>query len=114
MFGGMGMDMNMGFGSSMFGGLHSTMGSDRGGGSGFVMSSSSSSFGGGGGGYSESISSSTVIRNGQRVTRTTRTVRHADGRVETSTTEDSGEAAGGILGNERGGRGGHSLRLGQW
>ena len=57
MFGG------MGFGGSMFGDLHDMMGASSGGGSSFVMSSSSS-FGGGGGGRSESVSTSTVVRNG--------------------------------------------------
>ncbi len=118
MFGGMGMGMgfgddDMGFGSSMFGDLHSMM--RQGGGSSFTMSSSSS-FGGGGGGHSESVSSSTVIRNGKSVTRTTRTIRHADGRVETHTTEEEGDARSGFLQDGRGSarRSGRTLQLGHW
>ena len=50
--------------------------------SGGMMSSStmSSSMGSMGGGTSRSTSTSTVIQNGRRVTRTTTTIRHADGR----------------------------------
>ena len=72
--------------------------------------------GGGGGGMpmgaSRSTSSSTVVVNGRRVTRTTTTVRHPDGRVETSTDEqvEDGVAPGGSFGSmgfgRRGGGGG--------
>ena len=37
-----------------------------------------------------SVSTTTVIRNGKRVTKTTKTVRHSDGRVETTTEESGG------------------------
>lgn len=53
-------------------------------GGGFASSSMSSISGGGGGGVSRSVSTSTTIRNGKRVTRKTTTVRHADGSVETN------------------------------
>lgn len=89
--------------AGMFGGMFSSM---FGGGFGFgagpladgaggfsSYSSSSSSFGGGG--TSTSVQSTTTIENGQRVTRTTRTVRHADGRVETSTEEHVEDVGGG-------------------
>lgn len=67
------------FGDSMFGG---------GGGGGMMsgathMTSSSFSSMGAGPGQSVSTSTQVSIRNGQKVTRTTKTIRHADGRVET-------------------------------
>lgn len=52
---------------------------------------------------------STVIQNGKRVTRTTRTVRHADGRVETNTeesVEEGGNLGGGFFVGGGGGGGG--------
>mmetsp|Transcript_5536 Transcript_5536/g.6892 ORF Transcript_5536/g.6892 Transcript_5536/m.6892 type:complete len:285 (+) Transcript_5536:88-942(+) len=65
---------NQGFGNH--GGMMSMMSS----------SSSSSSSSGGGGGVSKSVSSSSYRNeHGQTVTKTTTTIRHADGRVETST-----------------------------
>lgn len=59
-------------------------------------SSSSWSSAGGGGGVGSSVQTVTTIENGRRVTKTTKTVRHADGRVETST--DSHEDDVGALG----------------
>mmetsp|Transcript_13661 Transcript_13661/g.43660 ORF Transcript_13661/g.43660 Transcript_13661/m.43660 type:complete len:253 (-) Transcript_13661:40-798(-) len=70
-FGGFESMDNM-FGSD-FGGAHAT------------FSSFSSS--GGMGGTSRSVRTSTTIENGVKVTRTTTTIRHADGREETSTEE---------------------------
>ena len=71
-----------------------------------------------GGGLSEG-ETTTVVRNGRRVSRTTRTVRHADGRVETTTEETEGAATGtdalsfggggGLLGG-----GGAFASLGDW
>mmetsp|Transcript_21170 Transcript_21170/g.74661 ORF Transcript_21170/g.74661 Transcript_21170/m.74661 type:complete len:401 (-) Transcript_21170:83-1285(-) len=82
-FGGMGMGMGMGG----FGGF----GDDFGGG-GFVTSTSSFSSSGGGGGVSRSVSESSHMEGGVRVTVRKETVRHADGRVETKTetTHDDG------------------------
>ncbi len=91
-----------GFGS-MGGGFESMM---RGGGSSMTFSSMSSM--GGGGGVSRSTSSQTVIQNGQRVTRTTTTIRHADGRVETTTDESVGSSSDGANNNRLGGDGGRS------
>lgn len=71
-----------------------------------TMSFSSTSFGGSGPG--ESIQQETVIENGKKVTRTKRTVRHADGRVETFTDEQTGDAK---LGDGRSRRD-PSLRIG--
>ena len=53
--------------------------------------SSSSSFmsRGGSGSFSMSSSSSSTIRNGKRVTRTEKSVRHADGRVESTIIEET-------------------------
>mmetsp|Transcript_34307 Transcript_34307/g.110169 ORF Transcript_34307/g.110169 Transcript_34307/m.110169 type:complete len:202 (-) Transcript_34307:370-975(-) len=45
-----------------------------------------------GGGVGTSISTTTVVTNGKRVTKTTKTTRHADGRVETTTEESGGDA----------------------
>mmetsp|Transcript_3662 Transcript_3662/g.6217 ORF Transcript_3662/g.6217 Transcript_3662/m.6217 type:complete len:237 (+) Transcript_3662:53-763(+) len=78
------------FGGSPFGGgsmFESMMGGMGMGGMQNFSSMSTSSMGGMGGGVSRSTSTSTVIQNGRRVTRTTTTIRHADGRVETSTDE---------------------------
>jgi DnaJ family protein B protein 6 len=76
MFGGFGLGGSL-FDDSMF--------------SGAGMASSLSSFSsnsfGGSGGTSTSVSTHTVIENGRRVTKTSRTVRHADGRVETTSDE---------------------------
>ena len=59
----------------------------------FSSSSSSSSSFGGGGGTSKSVSSSSFIdASGRRVTKTTTTIRHPDGRVETNTTTDGDES----------------------
>ena len=83
------------FGGSPFG-LLSSMMSDMGnpqavGPGGWSSSSSFSSFssfgGGAGGATGRSVSSTTTIENGERVTRTTTTIRHADGRVETNSDE---------------------------
>ena len=68
-----------------------------------MMSSMMADMGGMGGGMSTSTSTSTTIINGRRVTRTTKTVRHPDGRVETSTDErveegGSGGPGSGFLG----------------
>lgn len=46
------------------------------------------------GSISTSTSTSTVVVNGVRTTRTTRIVRHADGRVETQTSESTDEVPG--------------------
>lgn len=79
---------------SMMGGM---MGGHAGGMGNFTSSVSSSSMMGGmmGGGTSRSTSTSTVIQNGRRVTRTTTTIRHPDGRVETSTDEQVEEGGPG-------------------
>ena len=64
----------------------------------------------GGGGVSRSTSSQTVVVNGQRLTRTTTRIRHADGREETFTDEHKddgfpGDAFGTLGGGGGGGRG---------
>lgn len=80
-----------GGGSGLFGGFPS--------GSGMCSSSSFfSSSGSFGGGSSTSVRSVTTIENGQRVTRTTRTIVHADGREETTTEEHVDPVAGGSSG----------------
>ena len=94
-FGGMGMGMggmmqNMMQGGGMGGMMQQMM--QGGGMQGSSMSFSSSSMGGMGGGVSTSTQTETVIENGRRVTRTTTTVRHADGRVETQTQVNEGDA----------------------
>jgi DnaJ family protein B protein 6 len=67
---------------------------------------------GGGGGVGKSTSTRTVMINGRRATRTTTTIRHADGREETFTDEhvDEGFPEGGAgpraLGGDRRGAGG--------
>mmetsp|Transcript_27887 Transcript_27887/g.65009 ORF Transcript_27887/g.65009 Transcript_27887/m.65009 type:complete len:128 (+) Transcript_27887:1-384(+) len=68
-----------------------------GGGGGGFSSFSSMSTGGGGGGVMTSTSTSTRIVNGKRVTVTEKTVRKADGTVETTRSESTsdGNAAGG-------------------
>ena len=55
-------------------------------------------------------------RNGRRVSRTTRTTRHADGRVETTTEETEGAATGAdaLTFGDVGGRGGAFASLGDW
>jgi len=75
----------------MFSSMNSSGGSFGSGGFSTISSSSSSSFSGGGG-VSKSVSSTTTIENGRRVTKTTTTVRHADGRVETTSNEQTGTA----------------------
>ncbi|KAJ8611493.1 hypothetical protein CTAYLR_010477 [Chrysophaeum taylorii] len=77
------------FGGSPFGAAfgRDPFGDPFGGGSAFSMSSSF----GGPGMMSTSTSTTTVIKNGKRVTKTTKTVRHPDGRVETETHEDTGD-----------------------
>jgi len=86
------------FGDDFFGG----MGGGGGGGARFSSFSSSSNMGGGG--YSESVSTSTRIVNGKRVTVTEKTVRKPDGTVETTRSESTDDAAasggmgGGMLG----------------
>ena len=89
MFGG---GFGMGGGGSPFDSMFQQMaggGGPMGGMSSNFTSMSSTMMGGGmgGGGVSRSTSTSTVIQNGRRVTKTTTTIRHADGRVETSTDE---------------------------
>lgn len=81
-----------------FGGMSSLAMGGAGGRSSSMNFSSSSSFGGSGGGVSRSMSSSTVIRNGRSVTRTTTTITHADGSQTTETREsvdDGGLGHGG-------------------
>lgn len=83
-----------------FGGGFGSMGFDDdddlfagfGGGMGMTTSQgfSSSSFGGGGG-MSTSTRTVTTIVNGQRVTKTEKTIRYPDGRVETTTEESTGD-----------------------
>lgn len=74
LFGGGFDDFFSGFGDMGMGGMGGMGGAT-------YSSFSSSSFGGGG--VSKSVSSTTQIVNGQRVTKTTTTIRHPDGRVET-------------------------------
>lgn len=64
-----------------------------GGGGGSFMSSSSSSFGGGGG-ISRSMSTSTRIVNGRRVTVTEEVITHPDGRVERNVTQEEDDGSG--------------------
>ena len=78
----------------------------------FTADASFGGFGGGvGGGVSRSTSSQTVVINGQRLTRTTTRIRHADGREETFTDEhkDDGFPGNGFgaLGGGGGGGGDH-------
>lgn len=88
-----GMPMPRGFGGGFgfdaddfFSGFGDMQGSSQ--------SFSSSSFGGsGGGGMSTSTRSVTTIVNGQRVTKTEKTIRYPDGRVETTTEETTGDEA---------------------
>jgi DnaJ family protein B protein 6 len=82
----------------------------------FTADASFGGFGGGvGGGVSRSTSSQTVVINGQRLTRTTTRIRHADGREETFTDEhkDDGFPGNGFgaLGGGGGGGGGDYQRL---
>ncbi|CAD7959478.1 unnamed protein product [Amoebophrya sp. A25] len=98
-FGGMGQQMDP-FGGSFFGGNDSFFGGGGGGsfssqsfssngfGGGTVFSSMSSSSGGGFGGTSSSTSSSTRTVNGVTVRTTRKSIRHGDGRVEESVTEE--------------------------
>lgn len=96
------------FGSPFFGGspfglmssLMGDMGNPQAVGPGGWSSSSSfssfSSFGGGAGGATgRSVSTTTTIENGERVTRTTTAIRHADGRVETNSDEQRQPVGGG-------------------
>ena len=97
----------------MGGGFGDEMGMGGGGGQmTSFSSSSSSSFGGGGGGSSKSVSTSSYIdASGRRVTKTTTTVRHADGRVETNTTTEGDESLVDRLPqSSSSGRGGYSSR----
>lgn len=86
------------FGGSLFnafgnmGGGFTTAFSSGGGGGSF-MSSSSSSFGGGGG-ISRSMSTSTRIVNGRRVTVTEEVITHPDGRVERNVTQEEDDGSG--------------------
>eukprot|EP00747_Dinoflagellata_sp_TGD_P170151 gnl/TRDRNA2_/TRDRNA2_200997_c0_seq1.p1 gnl/TRDRNA2_/TRDRNA2_200997_c0~~gnl/TRDRNA2_/TRDRNA2_200997_c0_seq1.p1 ORF type:complete len:275 (+),score=74.76 gnl/TRDRNA2_/TRDRNA2_200997_c0_seq1:67-891(+) len=86
-----------GFGQGMGGGSSMSFSTSMGGGGGgnVTFSSFSSSSGFGGGGVSSSTTTTTRIVNGQRVTVTEKTVRKADGTVETSRTESSGSGGGG-------------------
>lgn len=92
-----------GFGSSLFGNhfasmdrmfesMHSMDGGSFGSSSSFSSMSSSNSGGMRGGGTSKSVSTRTVIENGKKVTKTTTTIRHADGRVETNSHENIEDA----------------------
>lgn len=86
-----------GFGDG-FGGfqrMDNTFGADFGG-SHATFATFSSSSGGGAGGVSRSVRTSTTIENGVKVTRTTTTIRHADGREET--TVGGGKGRGGLAG----------------
>mmetsp|Transcript_4536 Transcript_4536/g.14189 ORF Transcript_4536/g.14189 Transcript_4536/m.14189 type:complete len:195 (-) Transcript_4536:980-1564(-) len=67
-------------------------------------------FPGGGHAVGTSISTTTTFVNGKRTTKTTKTVRHADGRVETSTQSSNGDADHFI---SSAGSGGRSTRFGQ-
>mmetsp|Transcript_105783 Transcript_105783/g.183882 ORF Transcript_105783/g.183882 Transcript_105783/m.183882 type:complete len:281 (-) Transcript_105783:105-947(-) len=82
-----------------FGGMHGgtsfTSSVQTGGRGGTVTSSFSSSSMGGGGGVSTSTSTVTKVVNGKRVTVTEKTVRRADGTVETTRTESEGGGGGG-------------------
>jgi len=91
-----------GFGN--FGGFGDFGGMGGGGQAGGSFTSFSSSNSTGGGGVGRSVSSQTVIVNGQRVTKTTTTVRHADGTVETNTEEhrDGESQQGGYLRGNQG------------
>jgi len=74
-------------------------GGGGGGAGGFTaFSSSSSSFGGGGGGVSMSTSSTTKTVNGKRVTVTEKSVRKADGTVETTRSESTADGPNASLG----------------
>eukprot|EP01138_Halocafeteria_seosinensis_P002588 gb/GECG01002646.1/.p1 GENE.gb/GECG01002646.1/~~gb/GECG01002646.1/.p1 ORF type:complete len:243 (+),score=48.14 gb/GECG01002646.1/:1-729(+) len=97
--------------ASMFGGggdpFDDFFGGGFGGGA-TTMSFTSTSFGGSGPG--ESIQQETVIENGKKVTRTKRTVRHEDGRVETFTDQQTGDASSRLGDRESGS--GSSRRIG--
>lgn len=112
--GGFGMRMGMGMGPSLFDRMASMHGSDMGGGGGaFSRSFSSSSTTMHGSGRSgKSVSTSTFIdSSGRRCTKTTTTVYHPDGSVETHSEESSDEApSSGRLGF--GGSGGASSASG--
>jgi len=79
-FGGMG---GMGFDDDFF---------KQGGGTSFSSFSSTSTGGGGGGVVSSSTKTTTKMVNGQRVSVTEKTIRRADGTVETTRTESSGNS----------------------
>jgi len=81
-------------GSSMFDDPFFTDGFGGGAGSSSFMSTSMSSGGGGGGAVSTSKSTTTKIVNGQRVTVTETKIRKADGTVEVSRSESTGNAGG--------------------
>mmetsp|Transcript_37647 Transcript_37647/g.58770 ORF Transcript_37647/g.58770 Transcript_37647/m.58770 type:complete len:268 (+) Transcript_37647:35-838(+) len=88
-----GFGFQMGFGPGMGGGSFSS----------FSSSSSSSSARGG---VSKSVKTSTIVRDGQRITKTTTTIRDANGNVTTKTEEKTdGGSGGGFLGGGGGGFG---------
>mmetsp|Transcript_14453 Transcript_14453/g.25887 ORF Transcript_14453/g.25887 Transcript_14453/m.25887 type:complete len:280 (+) Transcript_14453:167-1006(+) len=89
-FGGFESAFGGGFMSSMFGGFDDFAG---GGGEGFTSSFSSSFSTSSAGGLQQSSRTTTTVENGERVTRTTTTVRYPDGREETRT-ESSTQALG--------------------
>ena len=84
-------------GASPFGGggIFGGMGMMGGMGGGMAFSSSSTTFGGGGPGCSRSVSQSTSMENGVRVTRKQTTVTHADGTTQTTTEEERTDPATG-------------------
>lgn len=93
---------SMGFSMGLGGGGDLMSGFGAGGGFATFSSSTSSWSSSGGVGTSTSVQSRTTIEDGHRVTRTTRTVRHADGRVETSTDESRQPLALGAADDEYG------------
>ncbi len=100
MMGGMG-GFGGGFGS-MFDEMENAMrGGGGGGGNGFTSMSSFSSSSGGGMGAGRSVSTSSFTGpDGRTVTKTTTTIRHADGSVETHSSED--HSNGGYIQNDNG------------
>jgi len=96
-FGGMGGMFDDDFFSGGFGGGRGFTSSMSMGGGGGMTSFSSFSSSGGGGGVATSTSTTTKIVNGRKVTVTEKTVRKADGTVETTRTESEGDAASGRL-----------------
>merc|ERR1711871_110031 len=88
--------------SSMFDEMDD-MGMRGGGGGGFTSMSSFSSSSGMGMGSGRSVSTSSFTGpDGRTVTKTTTTIRHADGSVETHTSEDHSEGGGGFIQDGRG------------